>query len=679
MTTINSTTISPPNSIDADSRNNDSLSLTSGSTPSFNERFLSGVMSFRILILVLLHCVIFTAGYFLAFALRLDFNISAEMQTRFWMSLPVVVSIEIACFLFFKTFHGWWRYVTFRDLVSFVKPICVSFLLIAVVDSFFLQIPIPRSVLLINIMTSGLLMSLIRSSWRLAKEGMLPGIHVPAGFQRVFMISNHFDSLVVANQINSQQNSTTRVVGILCSGKNQIGSRRAGIPIIGDMHDAPRLATDHDVDQVWLIAGSLGGSELADLKKLYDDHGIKTKVIPSAIDRNPGSSFIPVREIEITDLLERTPVQLDTARIENEIAGKCVMVTGAGGSIGSEICRQLLKFGPSELILVDHRENSVFLIHSELGREPDCTTVLHPAVADILDYDLMSELFQEYSPEYVYHAAAHKHVGLMERQPGVAIRNNIVGTRQLSDLANLYEVVKFVMVSTDKAVNPTSVMGCTKQIAERYCLSLGKQSTTKFVVVRFGNVLGSNGSVVPIFKEQIERGGPITITDERMTRFFMTIPEASQLVLQAGSMGNGGEIFVLDMGEQVKIVDLARKMIQLAGLPESAIRIEFMGARPGEKLYEELYFEEEEMLSTDHQKIFAAKHRTLKYNDVLGCISTLQDSSHGTGIAIRNLLKTFIPEYQCQDQQGDAVFPNQTNPVNPLLESSQIPLGRDTN
>ena len=603
------------------------------------------LIKYRIPILVVAHVLIFSLGYLLAFALRLDFDMSPEYQLQFWKTLPVVLLIEIGCFLYFKTFHGWWRYVTFRDIVSFVKPLGVSFLLIAAVDVFMLDKPIPRSVLIINVMTSGLLMTVLRSSWRLAKEGLWPGMWVPKGHQRAFMISNHFDSLVMANQINSQQNSTTRIVGILCPSKSQVGASRGGIPILGTLKDAPQLAAKHNVEQVWLIAGSLPGGQLADLKELYDQHGIKTKVIPSATDRNPNSSFIPVREIEIEDLLPRNAVQLDTQRIGSEITGKCVLVTGAGGSIGSEICRQLLKFEPKSLVLVDHRENSVFLIHNELGRLLVGSTDLYPAVADILDFERMSDLFQEHSPDFVYHAAAHKHVGLMETQPGVAIRNNVIGTKQLADIANDYGVGKFVMISTDKAVNPTSVMGCTKQIAERYCLSLGKHSKTKFVVVRFGNVLGSNGSVVPIFKEQIERGGPITITDERMTRFFMTIPEASQLVLQAGSMGSGGEIFVLDMGKQVKIVDLAKEMIRLAGLPASAIEIQFMGARPGEKLYEELYFEEEEMIPTDHTKIFAATHRVLEYNDVLQCTSVLEDACNGTGSAIRSLFKEYIPEY----------------------------------
>lgn len=611
----------------------------------------------RIPILLALHVLIFGFAFVLAFLLRFDFWIPEAYANTLWQTIIPVVSIQVFAFWYFRTIHGWWRYVTFRDLCSFINPLVVSFAIIFI-GNYFLPQQIPRSILMVHWILCGLLLAGVRSSWRLIQEGF--NISRPKRFRcRAFMISAHHDTLVLANQINSQQNSTTQIVGILCNEKRQIGSSRAGIPILGSMEEAPRLAAKHDVDQVWLIAGSLPGGQLAELKALYDQHGIKTKVIPSATDRNPGSSFIPVREIEIEDLLPRNTVHLDTQRIGNEITGKCVLVTGAGGSIGSEICRQLLKFEPSKLVLVDHRENSVFMIHNELGRLLVGSTDLVPAVADILDHERISDLFEDHSPEFVYHAAAHKHVGLMETQPGVAIRNNITGTRKIAEIANEFGVEKFVMISTDKAVNPTSVMGCTKQIAERYCLSLGEYSKTRYVVARFGNVLGSSGSVVPIFKDQIERGGPITITDERMTRFFMTIPEASQLVLQAGSMGSGGEIFVLDMGEQVKIVDLAKKMIRLAGLPDSAIEIQFKGAGPGEKLYEELYFEEEEMIPTDHEKIFAATHRVLEYNEVLECTSALEDACNGSGADIRDILKAYIPEYACLPSDSKTLEPQE--------------------
>ena len=339
-------------------------------------------------------------------------------------------------------------------------------------------------------------------------------------------------------------------------------------------------------------------------------------------------------------------MNLDTGLIGGEIEGKRVLVTGAGGSIGSEICRQLIQFQPSELILVDHRENSVFLIHNELKRNEQNDTILHPAVGDILDERRMRALFQQFQPEYVYHAAAHKHVGLMEISSGEAIKNNVLGTRRVAEIADEHNVKKFVLVSTDKAVNPTSIMGCTKHIAERFVLSLAQNSQTAFVVVRFGNVLGSNGSVVPLFKEQIARGGPVTLTDPRMTRFFMTIPEASQLVLQAGSMGQGGEIFVLDMGEQVLIIELAKTLIRLSGLPENSIEIQTVGIRPGEKLYEELHIDPDQLLETDHVKINAAWQSSEPLHEITAHTDGLIELAYSPNELIRERMKKLIPEYQ---------------------------------
>jgi FlaA1/EpsC-like NDP-sugar epimerase len=508
---------------------------------------------------------------------------------------------------------------------------------------------IPRSIPIIQILLAGLLLAVLRSSWRISRE-FLTLLHPQTITTRAFIVSNHHETLVLANQINCQQGSSTRIVGILCEGKHRYGTMRAGIPIVGSPADAPALAAKYQATQVWFTAGSIPGNELCELKRVYDTAGLVTKVIPWATDRNMGASFIPLREIDINDLLRRPPVNLDDDQISEEIEGKCVMVTGAGGSIGSELCRQLLRFKPAKLLLVEHRENSIFLIQNELSQlleeANNTTTQLIPAIGDILDTVRMTSLFEIYEPQFVYHAAAHKHVGLMEANAGEAVKNNILGTKQIADLASEFGVHKFVFVSTDKAVNPTSVMGCTKQIAERYVLSLGTNSKTKYVVVRFGNVLGSNGSVVPIFKEQIARGGPITITDPRMTRFFMTIPEATQLILQAGSMGSGGEIYVLDMGEQVRIQDLAEKMIELAGLPQSAIEIRYIGARPGEKLFEELYFDEERSIKTSHKKIFAARHRALSYEDVLQCVEELAQLQTTSNELIRRQLKFYIPEYQ---------------------------------
>jgi FlaA1/EpsC-like NDP-sugar epimerase len=373
--------------------------------------------------------------------------------------------------------------------------------------------------------------------------------------------------------------------------------------------------------------------------------GLTLKIIPPIEEVLRGGSHIPARDIDITDLLRRTPVELDDASIGELLSDRRVMVTGAGGSIGSEICRQVLRFNPAELILVGRGENRLFHIDMEL-RESYPSTRQHVLVGDVTDRVRMGQIFETYRPEIVFHAAAHKHVPMMENNAGEAVKNNVLGTKCVADLADEYDVKVFVLISTDKAVNPTSVMGTTKHLAERYVNALSSESTTQFVVVRFGNVLGSAGSVVPIFKSQIRRGGPITITDSKMTRYFMTIPEASQLVLQAASMGKGGEIFVLDMGEPVRILDLAQDMIRLSGLPQNSIEITSTGVRPGEKLYEELYFEEEQTLPTTHPKVRAAAHRLAEFAEVSRAIADLAELTAQPAAIIRAKLQELVPEYQ---------------------------------
>jgi len=320
------------------------------------------------------------------------------------------------------------------------------------------------------------------------------------------------------------------------------------------------------------------------------------------------------------------------------------MVTGAGGSIGSEICRQVMRFRPKALILAGRGENRIFSIEKEF-QNVDRDVEVHACIADVTDVARMEQVFQKYRPEVIFHAAAHKHVPLMELNVGEAVKNNVGGTKCVADLAQQYGVLNLVFVSTDKAVHPSSVMGVTKQIAERYVHALSQKSKTRFSVVRFGNVLGSAGSVVPVFQEQIRRGGPITVTDAQMTRFFMTIPEASQLVLQAAGMGQGGEIFVLEMGEPVRIVDLARDLIRLSGLPGGAVEIAFTGVRPGEKLYEELYFDDEETLPTAHENIRAAFPRPYTSDEVRQAIAELARDVHGPEELLRRKLQEVVPEY----------------------------------
>jgi FlaA1/EpsC-like NDP-sugar epimerase len=369
-------------------------------------------------------------------------------------------------------------------------------------------------------------------------------------------------------------------------------------------------------------------------------------MVPSADELRNGAKYVHIRDIDINDLLRRDPVRLDRAAIREMTGGRRVMVTGAGGSIGSEICRQILKSRPELLLLVERAENSLFQIDRELARFPGGSAVL-PRIADICDEDRVATLFEQYRPQLVFHAAAHKHVPMMECNPGEAIANNVFGTKILADVADRFSAERLVMISTDKAVNPTSVMGVSKQLAEQYIHALSEASGTTFVVVRFGNVLGSTGSVVPVFQEQIRRGGPITITHPKMQRYFMTIPEATELVLQAAAMGRGGEIFVLDMGEPVKIVDLAHEMICLSGLSTEDIDIVYTGPRPGEKLYEELYLDEEETLPTAHPQLRVAYHRFCCLSEVCESIDQLRPVIHQSDDIIRQRLADLMPEYAC--------------------------------
>ena len=398
------------------------------------------------------------------------------------------------------------------------------------------------------------------------------------------------------------------IVGIVDQDPNKIGSFIRSYKVLGDRNDIPRLVEELNVEQVTIAIPSLSGRDREAIVAICKSVGVPVNNMPSIEDIFSGDVTVSdFQEIDIADLLGRPEVVLDQKELNLYFEGKTILVTGAGGSIGSEICRQIARFSPKRLLLLGHGENSIYLIHRELQEKYGKSLELIPVIADIQDWERIFDIMATYRPNVVYHAAAHKHVPLMEYNPHEAVKNNIFGTKNVAEAAKAANVEKFVMISTDKAVNPPNVMGATKRVAEMIVTGLNESGKTQFAAVRFGNVLGSRGSVVPVFEDQVKKGGPVTVTDFRMTRYFMTIPEASRLVIQAGHLAKGGEIFILDMGEPVQILELARKVIMLSGKTEEEIGIVESGIRPGEKLYEELLSSEERVSEQIHEKIFVGR------------------------------------------------------------------------
>ena len=429
---------------------------------------------------------------------------------------------------------------------------------------------------------------------------------------------NLFINTVEEKKINIE------IVGIIDQDPNKLGSFIRSYKVLGDRNNIPRLVEELNVEQVTIAIPSLSGRDREAIVAICKSVGVPVNNMPSIEDIFSGDVTVSdFREIDIADLLGRPEVVLDQKELNLYFEGKTILVTGAGGSIGSEICRQIARFSPKRLLLLGHGENSIYLIHRELQEKYGKSIELIPVIADVQDRERIFDIMSTYRPSVVYHAAAHKHVPLMEYNPHEAVKNNIFGTKNVAEAAKAANVEKFVMISTDKAVNPPNVMGATKRVAEMIVTGLNESGKTQFAAVRFGNVLGSRGSVVPVFEDQVKKGGPVTVTDFRMTRYFMNIPEASRLVIQAGHLAKGGEIFILDMGEPVQILELARKVIMLSGKTEEEIGIVESGIRPGEKLYEELLSSEERVSEQIHEKIFVGRVTNKDQDSVQAFINSL--------------------------------------------------------
>jgi len=604
----------------------------------------------RTLLIVFLQATIIAFAFFLAFLLRFDWLIpELYFQTLMGLLLPILV-LKMIVFWKMGLFRGWWRYVSMADLVVIFKAnLYGSLALVLYVVFVQRMVDVPRSILVLDGVFCFLMIAGIRFLTRAFRENYLP-MPVGSSFSKIrvviFGAGDAGQAIVREMRLNSRLER--KIIGFLDDDTRKIGLRFQGIKVLGGREDIPKVCGTRSVNEVIIAMPSASGKEIRMIVETCQKAGVAFKIVPGVGDLIDGRVSVKnIRDVCLEDLLGREPVHLDVPQIEAYLKGKRVMVTGAGGSIGSEICRQVARFKPASILLFENAETALFLIERDLiNKFPDISVI--PILADIRFKAQVEAVFNEYMPEVVFHAAAYKHVPMMENNPGEAAKNNVCGTRILADIANTIGVKNFVMVSTDKAVNPTNVMGATKRAAELYVQALSKRSQTCFVTVRFGNVLGSNGSVVPIFKEQIAQGGPITVTHPEVSRYFMTIPEASQLVLQAGSMGEGGDIFILDMGKPMKIVHLAEELVRLSGYkPYEDIDIVFTGLRPGEKLFEELLLKGEGIVPTQHRKIMVAKATTVDVVLLNRQIEDLYRLSINLDVdGVVSKLKDIVPEYK---------------------------------
>lgn len=508
----------------------------------------------------------------------------------------------------FSLYRRIWEYASIGELASLLKALVIGGALAYVLTLVISGNRVPTTVALLSIETTLLLIGGTRFAWRIWRKRIVRKL---SDNTRVLVVGAGDCGAIIAREL-MQPHSEHELMGFIDDDRAKLGMHVLGIPVVGSRHEIANVITELEIQKIIIAIPSAPRHEISNIINLCISTGVKIKIIPALSDLITGKVTInAIRDISVEDLLGREPVRLDLDGISSYLNDKVVLVTGAGGSIGSELSRQIASFGPKSMLLLGHGENSIYTIEMELRITfPDLQVM--PIIADIQDRVRIEEVFRLYRPQAVFHAAAHKHVPLMERNPAEAVKNNVFGTKNVADMAEKFGAERFVLISSDKAVNPSSVMGTTKRIAEMYIQSLNGKRRTKFSAVRFGNVLGSRGSVIPLFKEQIKRGGPVTVTHPDMVRYFMTIPEAVQLVIQAGALSEGGEIYILDMGEPVKIVDLAQDLIRLSGFePDVDIKIEFSGVREGEKLFEELLSMEEGVSTTQHDRIFVGQAVTI--------------------------------------------------------------------
>jgi FlaA1/EpsC-like NDP-sugar epimerase len=601
----------------------------------------------RALLCIFVLVPVFVATYFLGFWLRTEGNLSNDQWIVFLLTVSGVVLLKMMVFLWFRVHHLLGRYVSFPDLITLIWASTISTVVLGFIIFSFASInSIPRMVLPIDwaltIMAVGGLLAVLRM---LHEYNWPPFAFFSKKVPTLIVGANEAgESLLYA--ILHNRKMQYHVVGFIDEDPERVGTRIGSSRVLGTLPETCQIAAHYGVTEILISTGGLSGRQVRHLVDEARQRQMRVKVLPSFEELISGRLAVQPRAVAIEDLLRREPVKLELENIRQWIDDRVLLVTGSAGSIGSEICRQLLQFSPKRLVMVDRWETGQFFLEQELNRLRRDVEI-DVQIADLLDEKRMREVLENCRPDIVFHAAAYKHVPLMEKHPCEAVRNIILATRTLANLAMQCGVDSFVMISTDKAVNPTNVMGACKRVAELYVQSLAAQSACRFVTVRFGNVLDSSGSVVPIFRQQIARGGPVTVTDPGIVRFFMTIPEASQLVIQAGTIGNGGEILVLDMGEPVRIVDLATDMIRLSGLEVGRdIEIDFVGLRPGEKLFEELHYSDAQYLPTRHPKILVLGGARREPQSLHVAVDGLLNLGDNNPWRIVDHLRELVPEYK---------------------------------
>jgi FlaA1/EpsC-like NDP-sugar epimerase len=627
---------------------------------------VDNVAKYRNYLLPLMDCISIVLGYYLVSVLITDSFLmqptSAITRNEILISIVLAIIVFQIVFRISKRYTNIIRYENNQDYILYIVLSIIASLIVSLIEELGLHMVNPSIKLNLFI---GLVIGIILIAYRLIIRYVLLNDVVNKGInytsenkKNLLIIGGGYSANDIIKTINSTLKGQYEIIGIIDDNKKRRGYSVAGVRIIGDRNDIIKVCEANNVDEIFFSIVNIDNKNKKEILEICGKTNCKVKVLPSLTELiTEENLYNSLRDVSIEDLLGRDPIQLDNHNIKNLINGKVVLVTGAGGSIGSELCRQIMLHNPKQILLLDNYENSLYDIELELKTNHPNNDI-RAIVANIREKERLDTIFEKYSPEIVFHAAAHKHVPLMENNPTEAIKNNVFGTYNLVNSSDKYNVKRFILISTDKAVNPTNIMGATKRLCEMIIQAKNKQSNTDYVAVRFGNVLGSNGSVVPLFKKQLAHGGPLTVTHKEITRFFMTIPEAVALVLQAITYAEGGEIFVLDMGEPVKIYDLAKSLIELSGYTLGKdMEIEITGMRPGEKLYEELLMNEENLQATKHEKIYITQSMNFTMEDIENKLDMFRDiihDEHTSKEEIKETMKKCVPTYREPDEvNGD--------------------------